>query len=188
MHLYSYSVVFTTLLVLSMVSAAPGGGEKETNSVDTCANLTLVNSRYAPVQDSCTKYYYCSSKSKKPVILECKSGKQFNKLTGKCDTYDNVGCKDGKSLDNNDKDKHNKRSEYLDDLYTDHPRSSKDPNDVSDEKSDYSDLKRRREDPAKRNEDLKKHHENSKKRQEYLDSDPDPNAHQIWSPIGSETQ
>ncbi|KAG2224902.1 hypothetical protein INT45_010851 [Circinella minor] len=187
MHLYS--VVVTTLLALSMGSAAPTGGEKETNPVDTCANLSLVNSRYAPIQDSCTKYYYCPSKSKKPEIYECKSGKQFNKLTGKCDTYDNVGCKDGKSLDNNDKDKHHKRSEYLDNLYTDHPRSSKNPNDVSDEKTDYPDLKRRREDPkAKRNEDSKKHHEDPKKRQEYLDSDPDPNAHQIGIATDSETQ
>ena len=161
MHLYSVAV--TTLSVLSLVSGALAGGWKEANLVGNCTNLPPSGPRYALVQGSCTKYYNCASKSKKPVIYECKSGKQFNKATNKCDIYNKVRCKDGKFLSHYDTDNHDKRSEYLNDLYTDYPRSSRDPNDISEEIFNYSDLKLREDSKSKFREDLKKRHEDSQK-------------------------
>ena len=156
MHFYSVAAI--TLLVLSLISGALGGGGKEPDLIDNCAKLPPSGPRYAPVQGSCTKYYNCASKSKKRVIYECKSGKQFNKFTGKCDIYNNVRCKDGQFLSHNENDNHDKRSEYLDDLYTDYPRSSQDSNDVSEERSNYSSLKRSEDSNSKFREDPKKRH------------------------------
>ncbi|KAI7858021.1 hypothetical protein BDC45DRAFT_565911 [Circinella umbellata] len=105
MHLLT--VAATTLLTLSFVSATPnfftGRGtdsnddtDKESIPVDKCPSLPLWGPSYAPVPGSCTKYYRCAIITGQPIIFECPVPLQFNPITGYCDIFQNVRCKNGK--------------------------------------------------------------------------------------------
>ncbi|KAG2224901.1 hypothetical protein INT45_010850 [Circinella minor] len=105
MHLIT--VATTTLLTLSFVSAIPNfftrrgaasndDTSKESIPVDKCPSLPLWGPSYAPVPGSCTKYYRCAIITGQPIIFECPVPLQFNPITGRCDIFQNVRCKNGK--------------------------------------------------------------------------------------------
>ena len=104
MHLLA--VATTTLLTFSFVSAIPSlftrlptasddDTSKEYIPADKCPSLRLWGPYYATVSGSCTKYYRCSIITGQPVILECPGPLQFNPISGYCDIFQNVRCKDG---------------------------------------------------------------------------------------------